>query len=153
LAIHAADPVETQRIVFEFVASEERLERKPAPDRAHHAAILRRKAPKRLDRLEAAGTDHVLMDDRRMTWNVLAHMPGQRARIDIIGRARGRIDDHRQLPALVELFRRLRAGSGRAGENDKCGNSRAHQVSHGCDLSEKSLCSRAISRRSAWTPD
>ena len=115
LAVHAADPGEPERIVFQLVPAEERLERQAAPDRAHHAAVLRRDPVERLDRLEPARAHHVLHDESRIAGNVLAHVPDQHARIDVVGGARRRIDDHRELPALVELLGRLRVRGGRAG--------------------------------------
>ena len=108
LAVHAAEPGEPQRIEPRLVLTEHRLEGKTAADRPDDAAVLGGDPVEIINRLEAAGAEHVLHDERRIAGNVTAEVAHQQARVEVVGRAGPRKHDHRDLAALVELLRRLR---------------------------------------------
>ena len=83
----------------------------PRPTVAHDGAVLGRDPVDIFFDLEPAGAGHVLHDDRRLAGNMVGEMANQQPRIDVVGRARARKDDHAELAALVELLRRLSANS------------------------------------------
>ena len=116
-------PGEFERVDVDFVLAEHGLERQPAADRADDGAVFGGDPINVLLDLKSAGAQHVLHDDDGLAGNMFAEVPGQDARVNVVGRAGAAKDQQGQLAALVELLHRLRRGIADAGDNQQsCGH-------------------------------
>jgi hypothetical protein len=116
--IGAADPVEFLRVEFELVlffrhGLEERRSDQRAVDRADRGSVLGCDVVNVVRCLEAAGAGHILRHDGWLAGDVIAEMPSQRARVDVIAGPRRIADDEADIFIVVEVGHGLCREQGR----------------------------------------
>src|SRR5437899_1703070 len=90
----------------------------PLPERG---AILGSDIVEPVGEPHAASTFHVLWEDGRIAWNVLAKMAGDHACVKVVAAADADIDVNLDGFAAVEIGRRLRANVGSRQHHQQCG--------------------------------
>src|SRR5207244_11033358 len=92
LVVGAADVVEPPAVVLRALVAQERLECRGSRHCPERGAILGSDIVEPVGEPHAASTFHVLWEDGRIAWNVLAKMAGDHACVKVVAAADADID-------------------------------------------------------------
>ena len=101
-AVHAAEPVELQRVEARALGAEQRRERHARMDEPDGGAVLRRLRIEIVGGEEPARARHALHDEVGLAGDVVAHVRGQEPRIFGVAAGDAGADQDADLLALVE---------------------------------------------------
>jgi hypothetical protein len=108
-------------------AFQQRIDAGGAGEGAERGAVLRRRGVDEIRRAQAAGAGHVLRHDGRIAGDVLAHVAGEMAGVEVVAAADGKADRQIDGLALVELLDALGAdGQGGQSDEGEGGGQQAH---------------------------
>ncbi len=111
LVRHGSDPAVFRRVVHQPLRMmQQTFHREPAIDGAHDRAVFGRGGVEIVREAQAAGARHVLGHDERIAGDVLAHVAGEHARVEIVPAARRHADEHADLVVRVEVGDRIGHG-------------------------------------------
>ena len=123
VVVGRADPVELQRVEPRALRRHQRLKRDRAVEGRDLGAVLRRRVVELVGEDQARGARHVLDDDVRIAGDVLAHVAGERARVQVVAAAGGEADADGDGLAAIEvgdgILRRCLRGQERDGAGDR----------------------------------
>ena len=97
------DPGELARVILHFRRADERLHGNTASEGAEDRAVLGSSVEEIIGGGDASRARHVLHDDLRRAGHMLAHVPGDGARIDVVAATRAVADDHRHRLAPIKI--------------------------------------------------
>ena len=130
LVIGAADPGELPRVELGGLRAQQRIERDAARNRAECGAVAGRDVVEPVRQPDAAGTLHVLGNDRRISRDMPSHVPGDHPGIDVVPAAHAVADIEVDGPALEEIGRRLSAAAIRASQQHHGGDGNLRDCLH-----------------------